>query len=53
MYDTFNNWNNNDGTAADNDGWTLLHYAAKKGHFKICKLIIENVDDKNPADNDG
>ena len=27
--------------------------AAKKGHFNICKLIIENVQNKNPANSIG
>ena len=29
-------------------GWTPLHYAAESGHLDVCKLIIANVDDKNP-----
>ena len=28
---------------------TPLHYAANNGHFGVCKLIIENTSDKNPA----
>ena len=35
------------------DGATPLHMAAFKGYFEICKLILENVDDKNPSRNDG
>ena len=35
------------------DGWTPLHYAAKKGHLDICKLICKNIEDKNPKDNYG
>ena len=31
------------------NGWTPLHIAAKKGHFEILKLIIGQVEDKNPA----
>ena len=31
-------------------GRTPLHMAAKNGHLSICKLIIENVRDKNPRD---
>ena len=27
---------------------TPLHLAAKNGHLSVCKLIIENVSDKNP-----
>ena len=37
--------------------WDLLvftfHMAASKGHFDICKLIIDNVDNKNLASNNG
>ena len=35
------------------DGATPLHMAAYKGYFEICKIIIENVEDKNPSRNDG
>ena len=31
------------------DGMTPLHYAAKNGHFRVCKLIIENTSNKNPS----
>ena len=31
------------------DGMTPLHYAAFNGHFRVCKLIIENTSDKNPS----
>ena len=34
-------------------GWTPLHWAAGKGQFEICKLIIENVLQKNPPDMNG
>ena len=34
-------------------GITALHLAAKNGHFKICRLIIANVNDKNPGDVNG
>ena len=32
------------------DNWdTPLHYAAKGGHYAICKLIIDaDIEDKNP-----
>ena len=32
---------------------TPLHTAARNGHFEVCKLILENVEDKNPPDNIG
>ena len=32
---------------------TLLHLAAENGHYNICKKIIENVQDKNPSDENG
>ena len=35
------------------NGWTLLHNAAKNGHFEVCKLLVDNVEDKNPGCNDG
>ena len=35
------------------DGISPYYFAAEKGHFEICKLIIENVDDKNPANSYG
>ena len=33
------------------DNWdTPLHYAAKGGHYAICKLIIDaDIEDKNPS----
>ena len=31
-------------------GMTLLHFAAKKGYLNVCKLIAENVQEKNPED---
>ena len=34
-------------------GETPLHYAAQGGHLKVCKLIIENVQDRHPKDNRG
>ena len=32
---------------------TPLHYAAKYGHSEICKLLIENAKEKNPANKKG
>ena len=34
-------------------GLTVLHVAAIEGHLEICKLIVSEVDDKNPLDNQG
>ena len=31
-------------------GMTALHYAAKNGYLNVCKLIAENVQEKNPKD---
>ena len=33
---------------ADLDGKTPLHLAAEQGYFKICQLLIDNIDDKHP-----
>ena len=33
--------------------WTLLHSLAAKGHFEMCKLMIEKVKDLSPHDNLG
>ena len=30
-----------------------MHKAAANGHLEVCKLLIDNVDDKNPADDYG
>ena len=37
----------------NNNGHTPLHVAAYKGHFDVCRLIIDNVKNKNPADSRG
>ena len=29
-------------------GETPLHWAAKNGHFEICRLIMSNINKKNP-----
>lgn len=26
----------------DNSGYTPLHYAARKGHVDICKILLQN-----------
>ena len=36
-----------------NIGWTPLHEAAWKGHLSVCQLIVDNVDDKNPKNDNG
>ena len=43
--------NKNPGTISrlNENGMTPLHYAAFNGHLRVCKLIIENVSDKNPS----
>ena len=34
------------------NGCTPLHYAAEHGHLDVCKLILQNIQEKNPpADN--
>ena len=38
---------------ANEDGYTPLFIAALMGHFEICKLIIDNMEDKNPKTNSG
>jgi ankyrin repeat protein len=35
------------------NGWTPLHFAAFKGHLENMKMLLEQAEDKNPADNDG
>ena len=37
----------------DNNGVTPLHEAARKGHFKICQLLIDNLVEKNPQTSEG
>ena len=34
-------------------GDTPLHFAAEKGHLKICKQIIEKISAKNPENDNG
>ena len=36
----------------DFNGQTPLHKAAKDGQLSECKVIIDNVENKSPADND-
>ena len=42
-----------DKNPGDPNGWTPLHVAAGVGHFEICKLIIDNIENKNPKSNIG
>ena len=37
----------------DEDWETLLHRAAKNGHLSVCWLVFENIDDKNPKNDEG
>ena len=37
---------------ADN-GWTPLHCAADNDHLDVCKLIMDNVKDIKPKNNNG
>ena len=32
---------------------TPLHFAAHNGHLEVCKLIMDNIADKNPANREG
>ena len=34
----------------DSRGKTALHYAAEKGHFNVCKFLLDNLEEKNPKD---
>ena len=37
----------------NNEGFTPLHFAAKRGKASICELIMKNIWDKNPKAFDG
>ena len=37
-------------SSLNREGRTPLHWAALKGQFGVCKLIIENTSNKNPAE---
>ena len=39
--------------SANNKGLTPLHCAASKGQTKICQLIMEHLEEKNPKDDIG
>ena len=38
---------------SDEDGTTLLHWAAENGHLDICKSIMEENQVKNPKNKEG
>ena len=35
------------------DGSSPLHFAAYNGHLEVCKLIMDNITDKNPTNMEG
>jgi ankyrin repeat protein len=37
---------------ADENGRTLIHWAALRAHLELVKLLLEHANDKNPADKD-
>ena len=37
----------------DKDGWKLLHHAVRLGDLGLCKLVIDNIVDKNPEGKSG
>ena len=43
-----NNLKNNNKNPRNTWKETPLHFAASKGHLKICKYIVDKVEDKNP-----
>ena len=46
-------WKEQDKNPGDCNGETPLHYAATKGQFETCEMILKNVVNKNPANNFG
>ena len=44
--------NNEDPNPKSNIDGTPLHNAAENGHFEICKLILDEITEKNPANID-
>ena len=44
---------NEDKNPFDNGGWTPLHWAANFGHLDVCRLILQNVENKHPVNNVG
>ena len=49
VYDFMMDKNPGTKSLLNEDDRSPLHYAANNGHFRVCKLIIENISDKNPA----
>ena len=41
------------GSKKDSKGNTPLHHAANHGHILVCWVILNNVDDKNPCNDEG
>ena len=39
--------------AVNNDDGTTLHITTRWGHLGDCRLIIEEIEDKNPVNNNG
>ena len=48
-----NDWENNQKHTDHGSKRTPLHLTAGNGNLELCKLIIENVQEKNPKDNKG
>ena len=42
-----------DKNPSNKNGATPLHFAAKYGHFDVCRIILDMIDDKNPSDYKG
>ncbi|KAI8913416.1 ankyrin repeat-containing domain protein [Gorgonomyces haynaldii] len=45
--------NGADFTEKRENGWTLLHASAWRGHLEICRLLVEQGADPDSKDNDG
>ena len=42
-------WNKVSKNTANQRGWTPLHEAAGAGYLNVCRLIVDNVHNRNPA----
>ena len=49
VYDFLMDKNPGTKSLLNEDDRSPLHYAASNGHYRVCKLIIENISDKNPS----